>query len=187
MIFYCLSICTYSNIPVIHPITCFLKRSDYIEQNRTTASYSKEENWLILTPIEQSIRSKVESVGVPLKNWDISINFGVKTGYNKAFIISKEKREEILDSCLTIEEKEKTAELIRPILRGRDIDRYSYKFADLYLICTFPAKNLNIDDFPAIKKYLLSFGKRKLSQSGEKNIDGIQGNNARKRTTNQTL
>ena len=163
MIFYCLSICTYSNRPVIHPITCFLKRSDYIEQNRTTASYSKEENWLILTPIEQSIRSKVESVGVPLKNWDISINFGVKTGYNKAFIISKEKREEILDSCLTIEEKEKTAELIRPILRGKDIKRFGYNFANIYLINSYNKytdkegvdhPSINIESYPAIKRHL---------------------------------
>ncbi|MST86407.1 TaqI-like C-terminal specificity domain-containing protein [Lactobacillus porci] len=137
--------------------------SDYIEQNRTTASYSKEENWLILTPIEQSIRSKVESVGVPLKNWDISINFGVKTGYNKAFIISKEKREEILDSCLTIEEKEKTAELIRPILRGKDIKRFGYNFANIYLINSYNKytdkegvdhPSINIESYPAIKRHL---------------------------------
>lgn len=79
----------------------------------------------------------------------------------------------------------KTAELIRPILRGRDIKRYSYEFANLYLICTFPAKHYDIDDFPAVRDYLLTFDKRKLAQSGEKAIDGIQGNNARKKTNNK--
>lgn len=153
--------------------------SDYIEQNTTLEPFGKNESWLILSSIERSIKKKVEKNGIPLKDWDIQIYRGVLTGYNKAFIIDEKRKNEL------ILEDPKSAEIIRPILRGRDIDRYGYKFADLYLICTFPAKNLNIDDFPAIKKYLLSFGKRKLSQSGEKNIDGIQGNNARKRTTNQ--
>jgi hypothetical protein len=89
---------------------------------------------VILSPIEQSIKRKIEAVGVPLKDWDISINYGIKTGFNDAFIVSGTKRDEILANCKTKEEREKTAELIRPILRGRDIKRYSYNWADLWLI-----------------------------------------------------
>lgn len=95
------------------------------------------------------------------------------------------KREEILNNCQTDDERNRTDELIRPILRGRDIKRYSYEFADLYLICTFPSKHYNIDKYPAIRDYLLTFDKRKLEQSGAKAIDGIIGNNARKKTNNQ--
>ena len=73
-------------------------------------------------------------MGTPLKDWDINIYRGVLTGYNDAFIISTEKREEILENCQTEEERSKTAELIRPILRGRDIKRYGYNWAGLYLI-----------------------------------------------------
>ena len=159
--------------------------SDYIEQNKLSVSYKPDESWTILSPIEQSIKTKIEAVGTPLKDWDISINYGIKTGFNEAFIISGEKRQELLDNCQSEDERERTAQLIRPILRGRDIKRYSYEFANLYLICTFPAKQHNIDDFPAVRNYLLTFGKRKLAQSGEKNIDGIQGNNARKKTNNK--
>ena len=65
-------------------------------------------------PIEQSIKRKIEAVGVPLKDWDINIYRGVLTGYNDAFIISTEKRNEILANCQTEEERSKTAELIRP-------------------------------------------------------------------------
>ncbi|MDE7292660.1 MAG: type II restriction endonuclease, partial [Treponemataceae bacterium] len=82
--------------------------------------------------IEQSIKRKIESVGVPLKDWNISINYGIKTGFNDAFIITKEKRDEILSNCKTEEERKKTAEIIRPILRGRDIKRYGYDWAGLY-------------------------------------------------------
>lgn len=165
--------------------TCFHKRSDYIEQNKIKISYRKNESWIILSQIEQSIKSKIESIGIPLKDWDISINYGIKTGYNDAFIIDTKKREEILNNCQTTNERTRTDELIRPILRGRDIKRYSYEFADLYLICTFPSKHYNIDKYPAIRDYLLTFDKRKLEQSGAKAIDGIIGNNARKKTNNQ--
>lgn len=115
---------------------------------------------MILSPIEQSIKKKIESAGVPLKDWDISINYGIKTGFNDAFIISGEKREEILNNCKTKEERKKTDDLIRPILRGRDIKRYEYNFADLYLINTHNGvkeKNIpriDIKDYPAIKKHL---------------------------------
>ena len=91
-------------------------------------------SWVILSPIEQSIKKKIESIGTPLKDWNIQINYGIKTGFNDAFIISTEKRNEILANCQSEEERERTAELIRPILRGRDIKRYGYEWANLWLI-----------------------------------------------------
>jgi hypothetical protein len=87
-----------------------------------------ENSWTILTPIEQSIKAKIEKIGTPLKDWNISINYGIKTGFNEAFIISWEKKDEL------IKKDPKSAEIIRPILRGKDIKRYSYDFADLWLL-----------------------------------------------------
>ncbi|GAA9461855.1 class I SAM-dependent DNA methyltransferase [Helicobacter pylori] len=80
------------------------------------------------------LRDKMESVGTPLKDWDIQINYGIKTGANEAFIIPTEKREEILNACKTQEERKHTEALIKPILRGKDIKRYSYEWADLWVI-----------------------------------------------------
>lgn len=133
----------------------------------------------MLNRIESSIKEKIEKYGIPLSKWNVSINYGIKTGYNDAFIIDEATKNTLITS------DPKSAELIRPILRGKDIKRYSYNFANLYLICTFPSKHYNIDDYPAIKKYLLSFDKRRLAQTGEKNIDGIKGFNARKKTGNK--
>jgi len=76
--------------------------------------FKSSESWVILSPIEQSIKRKIETAGVPLKDWNISIYRGVLTGYNEAFIITSEKRDEILNNCLTEEEKTRTAALIRP-------------------------------------------------------------------------
>ena len=97
--------------------------SVFVRQQHTVCDFSSSDSWVILSPIEQSIKRKIEAVGTPLKDWDINIYRGVLTGCNEAFIISTEKRDEILANCETEEERERTEELIRPILRGREIKR----------------------------------------------------------------
>lgn len=109
------------------------------------------------------LRDKMESVGTPLKDWDIQINYGIKTGANEAFIITTEKREEILNACKTQEERKRTDALIKPILRGKDIKRYSYEWAHLWVINThngytsnlkFKIHPIDIEKYPAIKAHL---------------------------------
>ena len=133
--------------------------SDFVQQQHTICNFSNEQSWVILSPIEQSIKQKIESVGTPLKDWDIKIYRGVLTGYNDAFIISTEKRNEILANCQTEEERIRTAELIRPILRGRDIKRYGYDWANLWLINTHNGikgvkPRIDINEYPAVKAHL---------------------------------
>ncbi|GAA7533369.1 class I SAM-dependent DNA methyltransferase [Helicobacter pylori] len=111
------------------------------------------------------LRDKIESIGIPLKDWDIQINYGIKTGANEAFIIPTEKREEILNACKTQEERKRTEALIKPILRGKDIKRYSYEWADLWVINThngytsnlkFKIPPIDIEKYPATKAHLNS-------------------------------
>ncbi len=109
------------------------------------------------------LRDKMESVGTPLKDWDIQIYRGILTGANEAFIIPTEKREEILNACKTKEERERTERLIKPILRGKDIKRYSYEWAHLWIINTHNGYTsdlkskippIDIEKYPAIKTHL---------------------------------
>lgn len=93
--------------------------SDFVRHNAVATDFATSDSWVILSPIEQSIKRKIEAVGTPLKDWDIQINYGIKTGYNEAFIISTEKRDEILSKCQTPEERQRTEELIRPIFLGQ--------------------------------------------------------------------
>ena len=93
---------------------CIKNLSDFIQQQSVKCSFDTSDSWVVLSPIEQSIKRKIEAVGTPLKEWDIQINYGIKTGCNEAFIISTDKREEILANCQTEEERQRTAELIRP-------------------------------------------------------------------------
>ena len=130
-----------------------------MRHNAVATDFATSDSWVILSPIEQSIKRKIEAVGVPLKDWDINIYRGVLTGYNEAFIISTEKRDEILNNCQTSEERQRTEELIRPILRGRDIRRYGYDWANLWLINTHNGikgklDRIHIEDYPAVKAHL---------------------------------
>ena len=140
--------------------------SDFVRQNLCILKFTSSNSWVILSTTEQSIKSKIEKVGTPLKNWDINIYRGVLTGFNDAFIISGEKRQEILDSCKSEDELKRTDDLIRPILRGKDIKRYEYSFANLYLINTHNGvkeKNIpriDIKDYPAVKEHLDSYWKQ---------------------------
>ncbi|MGL2746827.1 DUF7149 domain-containing protein [Helicobacter pylori] len=109
------------------------------------------------------LRDKIESIGTPLKDWDIQINYGIKTGANEAFIIPTEKREEILNACKTQEERKRTETLIKPILRGKDIKRYSYEWAGEWLINTHNGYTsatkskippIDIEKYPTLKAHL---------------------------------
>ena len=157
----------------------------YVEQHAVTLPFTTSGSWLILSPIEASIRRKIEDVGTPLKDWDITIKRGILTGYNEAFIISTAKRDEILANCQSEEERQRTADLIRPILRGKDIKRYGYDWAELWLIATFPTRHYDIEQYPAVKQYLLSFGMERLEQTGKSYVINGEVVKARKKTTNQ--
>ncbi|EIC6251128.1 class I SAM-dependent DNA methyltransferase [Campylobacter jejuni] len=124
-----------------------------------------------------ALKAKIERIGTPLKEWQgLNIYRGILTGYNEAFIITTEKRNEILANCKDEAEKERTAKLIRKMLRGRDIKRYSYEWAGLWVIGTFPSLKLDIEQYPALKQYLSQFLPR-IEQSGEKGC--------RKKTSNK--
>lgn len=135
------------------------KLSHFVQQQHTVNAFASSDSWVILSPIEQSIKQKIEAVGVPLKDWDINIYRGVLTGCNEAFIINTDKRNEILANCKDETERKRTEELIRPILRGRDIKRYGYNWAGLWLINTHNGikgriPRIDINDYPAVKAHL---------------------------------
>ena len=161
------------------------KLSVLVQQQAVEYNFAENDSWIILSAIEQSIKRKIEAVGTPLKDWDIRINYGIKTGFNEAFVITTDKRNEILANCQTEDERTRTAELIRPILRGRDIKRYAYNWAGLYLIATFPSRHYDIEMYPAVKQYLLTFGIEKLEQTGKAYIVNGEKIKARKKTNNK--
>ncbi|WP_367691646.1 class I SAM-dependent DNA methyltransferase [Helicobacter pylori] len=137
-----------------------LKSTPHLSMKQNALS---TESFIFANATLLDLRDKIESVGTPLKDWDIQINYGIKTGANEAFIIPTEKRDEILNACKTQEERERTEALIKPILRGKDIKRYSYEWAHLWVINThngytsnlkFKIPPIDIEKYPATKVHL---------------------------------
>ncbi|HSV88866.1 MAG TPA: N-6 DNA methylase [Bacteroidales bacterium] len=135
-----------------------LSKSKNIQQldslNYQTIANLGANSWIIAGTVEQSIKEKIERAGKPLKDWDINIYRGILTGYNEAFIIDGKTKDSL------IAQDPKSAEIIKPILRGRDIKRYKAEFADLWLINThngvkgkFPRIDVE-KDYPAIYEHL---------------------------------
>lgn len=147
---------------------------DYAEFSQNSLS---KESFTFSDENTSVLKAKIERIGTPLKEWQgLDIYRGILTGYNEAFIITTEKRNEILANCKDEAEKERTAKLIRKMLRGRDIKRYSYEWAGLWVIGTFPSLKIDIEQYPALKQYLSQFLPR-IEQSGEKGC--------RKKTSNK--
>jgi len=124
--------------------------SDFIRQHVTIQKgFKADSGWVILSVIEAQIKSKIEAAGVPLKNWDINIYRGILTGYNEAFMIDQKTRDQLIDAS------PKSAEIIRPLIRGRGIGKYYNNLVDSYLI--FTRKGINIETYLPIKNYLMTF------------------------------
>ncbi|WQW55138.1 class I SAM-dependent DNA methyltransferase [Helicobacter pylori] len=144
-----------------------LKNTPYLSMKQNALS---TESFIFANATLLDLRDKIESVGTPLKDWGIQINYGIKTGANEAFIIPTEKRDEILKNCDDLQkdekgmsERERTKELIKPILRGKDIKRYSYEWVHLWVINTHNGYTsatkskippIDIEKYPATKAHL---------------------------------
>ncbi|WP_418178872.1 Eco57I restriction-modification methylase domain-containing protein [Aliarcobacter lanthieri] len=127
-----------------------MKQSDL---TKTSFSFSN--------PKELAIKQKIEKIGTPLKNWEIDFYRGILTGFNEAFIIDKEKKDEL------IKQDPKSAEIIKPLVRGRDIKKYSFDFVDKWLINSHNNPPVNIKNYPFIKEHLDQYYD-KLEKRGDK-------------------
>lgn len=135
-------------------------------------------SWLIVDRKKSIIKQKVESIGVPLKSWDIEIHYGIKTGLNEAFVIDSETKDKL------IQQDPNCSKIIKPLLRGRDIKKYFVDYSDKWLIGTFPSLNINIEEYSTIKYHLKEF-LPKLKQTGESYIDNSgKEQKTRKKTNN---
>lgn len=156
-----------------HTIACIAKEnctgnlSVYFRREAEVTAFVSSDSWVIMNTFEASIKRKMEERGVPLREWKVSINRGILTGLNDAFIISGSVKDQL------ISEDPRSAEIIRPILRGRDVKRYHYDFADLWLIASHNGikergvEPIHVEDYPAIQAHLDQFGD-KLAERADK-------------------
>jgi hypothetical protein len=132
-----------------------------LEPNETILEYINENNfsmeqallgkniWNLTQKEIVEIKNKIESSGKPLENIEgVKINRGVTTGFNDAFVIDKKTKNELVKDS-------RNKNIIKALLRGRDIKKWDYTFSDLWLI--FTRRGIDIDKFPSIKKHLEKF------------------------------
>ncbi|MCA9343689.1 MAG: Eco57I restriction-modification methylase domain-containing protein [Candidatus Nomurabacteria bacterium] len=136
---------------------------EYFDTHSTLLPNLTSDTWFIGDSAELALKTKIESVGTPLKNWDIKIYRGVLTGCNEAFIIDEQTKARL------IAEDPNSADIIKPLLRGRDIKRYSYDFQNLYILATGYDTDIQ-SKYPAIYNYLKSVGDK--IESGELKVKG---------------
>lgn len=144
---------------------------DYFSNHHFTFEIPETPEWFIGQQEVGLLKKKIETDSKGLGSFDVVINFGIKTGYNEAFIIDEKKKDELLKANYS------SKELIHPILRGRDLKRFSFIDPKLYVIGTFPSLKLSIDSYPAVLQHFLDIGKKRLEQSGAKG--------SRKKSTNE--
>jgi len=156
-----------------HTIACIAKEnctgnlSVYVRREAVIASFVSSDSWTIMSAIESSVKRKMDEQGVPLREWKVRINRGILTGLNDAFIISGAVKDQL------ISEDPRSAEIIRPILRGRDVKRYHFDFSDLWLIVSHNGlkergvEPIHIEDYPAVRAHLDQFGE-KLAKRADK-------------------
>jgi adenine-specific DNA-methyltransferase len=145
--------------------------SDYFQKKSFNFIIPPTLEWSIGNEKTISLRQKVEKDSNPLKSFNVQINFGIKTGYNDAFIIDEETKNRL------IFEDPKCSDIIKPIIRGRDLQKYYFVFSKQWIICTFPSLKINIENYPSILNHLNRIGKKRLEQSG--------AIGSRKKTNNQ--
>lgn len=134
---------------VTSPSSLGLKTLDLTKEDITTANISECLNdpdkvtvmtkldsgpWFFGKDIDQRIKEKVETFGVPLKGWKVDIYYGIKTGCNDAFIIDSDTRKKILDGCRSDEELKLTNSVIKKRLRGKNVNRYSCSWDGNWII-----------------------------------------------------
>ena len=132
-----------------------------------------DDPWGVMSPMQHDIIAKMRGKGRTLRDWDVNINYGIKTGYNKAFILDDTTR------TILIASDPNSTEIIKPVLRGKDIRRFRSEWTGQWLIVAkFGSYRTLPDEFPAVYQYLLEHeeklrarGQCRYSRSSSKNAD----------------
>lgn len=153
---------------------------EYVKTHGIISVFDNERSWVIRTEIENQIKNKI-SIGKPFFSYGLQLNRGLLSGLNEAFIINTETKNSILSNCLSEQERIRTESLIHPMLRGKDVETYSYSWGGQWIIWIpwhFPhhldssLKGVSIEselqfkaDYNALYEYLLPFKEKLLARN----------------------
>lgn len=122
------------------------------ESRGYSQSLLKDDGWVLDHPRLVELFDRLMVTGIPLgEAVQGRVYFGLKTGLDRAFVISSEERDRLIAS------DPRSAELIHPWLRGRDVKRWRTQWAGLHII--FARRGTPIEEYPAILTHLSQFRK----------------------------
>ena len=152
---------------------------EYAVTETFAKEFLSEKAWITSLLAENRLMARLEESCTTLGEIESEPNRGIVTGLTEAFLIDESKKEQL------ISENSNAQTILFPALQGKDIDAWEIPEVKGYLIGTFPSKKLNIDDYPSIRDYLLSFGIEKLEQTGKKHTINGKTISSRKKTNNK--
>ena len=157
---FCCKACSFLNYErnVVLGNLCLL-----VEQESSICKFTSVGSWVVLEHSEQYVKSKIEEIGVIIKDWNLTIYRGITTGCNDGFIIDEDTRQSIYAEACD-EEKAFLDKTIYPILQGRNLKKYSYSFTGKYMIVTPRGYNINLT--PTLKRYMMTHYDALSSKSG---------------------
>jgi hypothetical protein len=143
---------------------------EYCKSKSVVLTSTSSEPWIFGNLAQTTVRSKVESIGTSLRDWGESMNRGIITGLNEAFIINQKTRDELVG------EDNRSVEIIKSVYRGRDVSRYGATWANIYVIVARFGLYKEIQSkYPAVHNHLKKFenglkerGQCSYSRSGAK-------------------
>ncbi len=136
--------------------------TQYVQNEGYDVSWSRftAESWSLERPDVEELMNKIQRVGIPLKDFaGVKPLYGIKTGLNEAFLIDDETKNKIVQS------DPKSAEIIKPLLRGQDIKRWNPEWQNLWMIYT--NSEVDINCYPSVKQHLSQY-KDKLEKRASK-------------------
>ena len=138
--------------------------TQYVQNEGYDVSWSRftSESWSLERPDVEELMKKIQRVGIPLKDFaGVKPLYGIKTGLNEAFLIDDETKNKIVQA------DPKSAEIIKPYLRGQDIKRWSPEWQNLWMIYTNSEVDINF--YPSVKQHLSQY-KDKLEKRASKQV-----------------
>jgi hypothetical protein len=125
---------------------------EYFVENCVLQPPLSPEPWVVMSSQIQRLKDQVESQGIPLGKWRLHINYGIKTGFNDAFYLSQEQADALID------EDPNSIEVLKKLLRGRDVGRYKVEWKSRYqIVLAFGSHKELVDHYPAVYRHLQQF------------------------------
>ncbi|MEG4533410.1 Eco57I restriction-modification methylase domain-containing protein [Microcoleus sp. D2_18a_D3] len=137
-------------------LTQYVQQHGYqISRDRFTATA-----WSLEPPAVDELMQKIQRVGVPLKVFaGVKPLYGIKTGFNEAFLIDEATKNSLVKA------DPKSAEIIKPLLRGQDIKRWYPQWDEIWII--FAHRDIEIENYPIIKSHLEKYRTKLEARAGK--------------------